>query len=218
MTILSVTPKSKTRYEIRTAEGESFMLGTRDLVDFGISKESPEEPVTVPEAVETEIRNMLRSRALMKCGDLLKSQDYTEARLREKLKDAGFPASIIALCVGEMKKAHYIDDFRYAESMFRTHLADRSVLKIRTDLSARGVRKETIDAAFEAVQEAAGGEEAVAEAELQKAVMFLSKKGYRYDPEDYAGQQKASAALYRKGFSQDVIREAVRRSGDADMV
>ena len=47
-----------------------------------MNRRKPEE-ITDPEE--------LRSMALRKCGVLLKSQDYTEQRLRMKLRTAGFP-------------------------------------------------------------------------------------------------------------------------------
>jgi SOS response regulatory protein OraA/RecX len=150
-----------------------------------MNRRKPEE-ITDPEE--------LRSMALRKCGELLKSQDYTEQRLRMKLQTAGFPEDTIDTAVEAMKEAHYIDDRRYAENYVKYHLKDRSRRRIKQDLQERGVAEEIIQESFQTITETAEEEEGAGEtvspadeAEITQIKALLRKK--QYDPET-AGWRK----------------------------
>jgi regulatory protein len=159
----------------------------------------------------------LRSMVLRKCGELLKSQDYTEQRLRMKLRTARFPEETIDAAVEAMKKAHYIDDTRYAENYVKYHFKDRSRRRIEQDLQERGIAEEIIQAAFQNMTAAAGEmqneENSVSPmdtAEIEQIQVLLRKK--QYDPETtgWEEKQKIMAFLYRKGYSQENIRCAMQ--------
>jgi regulatory protein len=158
----------------------------------------------------------LRSMVLRKCGELLKSQDYTEQRLRMKLRTAGFPEETIDMAIEAMKEAHYINDTRYAENYVKYHLKDRSRRRIEQDLQERGVAEEIIQAAFQNMT--AAGEMQIEinsvspmdTAEIEQIQILLRKK--QYDPETagWEEKQKIMAFLYRKGYSQENIRCAMQ--------
>ena len=96
----------------------------------------------------------LRKDALQRCGALLASRDYSEAKLREKLRGDEYPEDVIDGVIGELKEAHYVDDARIAGQYVRLHLADRSVERIKQDLYRMGIDREIAeDALREAAEE-----------------------------------------------------------------
>jgi regulatory protein len=172
-----------------------------------MNRKKPEE-VTDPEE--------LRSMVLRKCGELLKSQDYSEQRLRMKLRTAGFPEDTVTMAVEAMKDAHYIDDRRYAENYVKYHLRDRSRRRIEQDLQERGIAEDIIEEAFQAVTENAvektdteNGVSAADEAEIEQICKLLRKKQFDLAAAGWEERQKIMAFLYRKGYTQENIRRGM---------
>ncbi len=143
-------------------------------------------------------------RALRICGELLSQRDYSEKKLREKLLSRDVPPEAADRALDEMKKAHYLDDARYASSFIMAHLRDRIMLRIRADLRERGISEDVIAEAVAEVDR----EEADA-GEMGQIMAALRKKEYVPGETDYASRQKIMASLYRKGFQPGLIRKAM---------
>ena len=188
------------RMRVTPAEGEPFTISGRMVCHFGLVRGGE-----LSDEVYEEIFHALRSSCMQRCGTLLGSRDYTQSRLRTKLQEAGYPSSIIGECIGKLKEAHYLDDSRYAQSYVRSHLRDRSRLRISHDLRERGVPEELIEEAFAA----AAQEQDPEEAQMDQIRRWLQKK--RYDPgtADYTLKQKIMMSLHRKGFEAELIRRAM---------
>ncbi len=147
---------------------------------------------------------------MRRCGALLGNRDYTVKRLRTKLGEAGFPPLIIEECIGKLIDAHYLDDRRYAQSYVRSHLNDRSRLRITQDLMGRGIAEYVIEEAFAA----AGEETDPEEAQFRQIRYLLKKRGFDPDAPDFKEKQKTMAFLHRKGYDADLIRRAVECRDD----
>ena len=194
-------PRSRSlRMRVTPAEGEPFTISGRMVCHFGL-----EQGGELTDEVHEEIFRTLRSSCMQRCGMLLGKRDYTQSRLRTKLQEAGYPSSIIGECIEKLKEAHYLDDRRYAQSYIRSHLRDRSRLRIFHDLKERGLPGELIEEAFAAAAEELDPEDA----QLDQIRRFLHKR--RYDPEtaDYELRQKIMMSLHRKGFETELIRRAM---------
>ena len=137
------------RLRVTMQDGESFTISERQALRLGL-----ESGAGMTQDVYEEILSDLRSSCMRRCGALLGNRDYTVKRLRTKLGEAGFPPLIIEECIGKLIDAHYLDDRRYAQSYVRSHLNDRSRLRITQDLMGRGIAEYVIEEAF-----AAAGEE-----------------------------------------------------------
>lgn len=192
------------RVRVTPEKGEPFTISARRAARLGLR---PGEELS-PE-VHEEILQTLRASCMQRCGTLLGSRDYPERRLRAKLEDAGYPASIIGECMEKLRQAHYLDDRRYAQTYVRSHLSDRSSLRIRRDLSERGIPDEYIEEAFAEI----GEETDPDQAQLDQIRHLLKKRGYEPGEADYAMRQKTMAFLHRKGFETDLIRRAMEADG-----
>ena len=147
-------------------------------------------------------------KALRKCGELLSRRDYSEAKLTEKLLEADLSPEAVRDAIEEMKKAHYLDDRRFAASFVRSYLGKRSLLRIRQDLKERGISGEIIDDVFAGLDR-----EDAADAEMGQIRAFLVKKNYSPETASYSDKQKLMASLYRRGYDPELIRKAVDTGG-----
>lgn len=135
--------------------------------------------------------------ALVAAVDILARQEYSEAKLSEKLARKGYGEAEIAGAIARLKERHYLNDadacarqfaFLYTESR-------NSVRQICLKLRQRGFTKENIDACRP---------RDIYEREKQAALRVLTLK-YPRDAE----RQKMMANLYQKGFEAGTARDAV---------
>lgn len=135
--------------------------------------------------------------ALVAAVDILARQEYSEAKLSEKLARKGYGEEEIAGAIARLKERHYLNDadacarqfaFLYTESR-------NSVRQICLKLRQRGFTKEDIDACRP---------RDIYEREKQAALRVLALK-YSRDAE----RQKMMANLYQKGFEAGTARDAV---------
>ena len=200
MIITSRIPKGKTRCTIMTDGGESFTVSVRDARLYGL-----EEGAEISASVLSLIREQLRKEILRESGSLLGGRDYTEKKLTEKLAERGYPEDLVEEAVQALKEARYLDDRRFAERYLSAHLSDKSIARIRQDLTLRGVDSGLIDEVLSACSV-----EEIQEEELAQIRQLLKKRHYDPESADYAEQQKTAAFLYRRGFDAGLIRKAMR--------
>lgn len=199
MRIESVSDAGRRKRIIVMENGESFPLSAKDVRLFSLREEAD-----IDGAAMTLIREQVRSDCLGRCGSLLGSRDYTEARLRDKLREDQFPEDIIEAAVQQLREANYLNDERYADAYLRLHAADRSRTRIRHDLLERGVPAKVVARVMDSEPE----EETLAQ-ETGQAVRLLLKRGYDPSAGDFLEEQKHRQYLFRKGYSAEAVRTAM---------
>ena len=171
--------------------------------------------------------------AVNKALYILEHADKSEADLRRKLKEGGYPEDIIGRVLEFVRSYHYVDDAQYAHNYIRTHAAAISRRELVNKLLQKGISREVIDSAFaefedeqaelaaRSADEGSGGSgEEHLSIEEQAAVNALGKKLKGRTSLDDASKQKVMAYMFRKGFGRDVIRRAFDILGvgaDADV-
>lgn len=191
------------RVRVIMDEGESFIISSLEASRLGI-----EEGMELGEEIYSDVMKSLRASCMQRCGRLLGSRDYSEQRMREKLRDAGYPGSVIEDAVGKLRKAGYLDDNRFAQSYMRSHLQDRSLLRIMRDLAGKGISEAVIEEAAAVVSE----EENIEDAQREQMLRLLKKRGFDPAEASYEERQKAMAFLHRKGYPTDLIRRVTGRA------
>ncbi|NLC74057.1 MAG: regulatory protein RecX [Clostridiales bacterium] len=188
------------RSEVKFEDGSSFVLYNKELTKYGISENKDIDSDTL-----AEITGVLYSRALKRSGELLKSQDYTEKKLSDKLRTGGYPEDVTAHVIKSLREAHYVDDSLYAQHYIKYHIRDKSSKRIRNDLISRGVTEDVIDEAYQSVINDEEDSELLRDSECEQIRALLRKR--RFDPEtaDWNEKQKTMAFLYRKGYEGENI-------------
>ena len=200
MIVTAITEFSKSRCKIEIDHQFAFVLYKGELRKYHLQEEKE-----ICEQDYREILNeVLPKRARLRCMNLLQSRQYTEAQLRDKLKQDFYSPQMIEQAIAYVASFHYIDDMRYAEDYIMTHESTRSRQRITMDLYRKGLTQDTIEQAWEQWEEKGGmqDEQAMIRALLEKR---------QYDPEiaDSKEKQRLYAFFMRKGYSVDQIRQAL---------
>ena len=138
---------------------------------------------------------LARNRAM----ELLSRRPMSEKELIDKLIRKGEDEETAADCARWLRENGFLNDESYAAAVARHYAAKGYVPgRVRAELSRRGVDRELWDDTLEAMPE-----------NTDKLDRFIAAR--LSDPEDRDQVRKVSAALYRRGYSWEEIRSALRR-------
>ena len=131
--------------------------------------------------------------------ELLSRRSMSARELRDKLCQKGADEETAARCVRWLEEQRFLDDASYAAAVARHYAAKGyGTGRIQAELRRRGVAKEHWD-------------EALAQRpDNSSKIDDLIARRLR-DPSDREQVRKLTAALYRRGFGWDEIREALAR-------
>ena len=148
------------------------------------------------EALRLESKRALaRDRALA----IVSQRQMSRKELGAKLRDKGVDDETAAWCVAWIVEHGFIDEEAYAAAIVRHYAAKGyGEGRVRQELQRRGIPRELFDDAFAAMPE--GNE---------KLDRFIASR--LRDVNDRDAVRKLSAALYRRGYSGEEIRSALRR-------
>lgn len=130
---------------------------------------------------------------------LLGLRDYACKELEKKLLTEARP-EVAARVVERLSEVGLLDDERYAERLAQSLSRAKQYPKRRVaqELQRRGVDREIADYAAEEI-----------DCEDYKLALALIEKKYYNKMTDRESRQKAMAALARRGFSYEAIRQAI---------
>lgn len=198
MILTKIEQIDKKRYRIYV-EGEFALL----LYVTDIRKYKLEEQMNISsEKLEEIYKDIVLRRAKMKSMLLLKSMDYSEKGLRDKLAKLYYPTKAIDEALAYVIDYGYIDDERYARNYVRFKKDSQSRKQIAFTLQQKGVSKDYINVAFE--EEYDNESNAIVRAIVKKIGSVERLEELAIDQ-----KKKVAAYLYRKGFSAEEIREYI---------
>lgn len=140
-----------------------------------------------------------RALAREKALELLSRRPMSRKELKGKLMDKGQDEETAEFCAAWLEERGFLNDESYAAAVARHYAAKGyGAGRIRSELSRRGIDRELWDGALEQLPEP--------DAKLDRFISARLK-----DPEDRDEVRKISGALYRRGYSWEEIRSALRR-------
>lgn len=196
MKITAISREKKHLSRLTLENGESIVLDS----DVCIARCLHEGDLLTEDAIKelTDESDYVRakSRALW----LLDRYTYTERRLFEKLKQAGFGEKAASKAVARLKELGVINDNnlarQYAEDLSRRGISKRAAF---SKLLQKGFDKNTVTSALETT-----------EFDEQNQLNTIIER--KYAAKLAAGEtEKVYAALVRKGFSYRDVREALKK-------
>ena len=108
--VTKIEEYDKKRCKIYIDEEFAFLLYKGELSEYEIIQGK-----NISEDIYVKIvGEVLSKRAKKRCLNLLEKKNYTEYKLREKLKEGLYPSEIEEEAIAYVKSFHYIDDYRYA--------------------------------------------------------------------------------------------------------
>lgn len=202
MMITELKEVSSSRVKVYVDEQPAFVLYKGELRKYRL-KEGEE---LSPKIYEELLQEVLPKRAKLRLMNLLKSRDYTELQLRQKLRQGFYPETVIDEALSYVASFHYIDDLRYAEDFINYNCSRKSRRRIENDLINKGISKETIQKAWtnwEALGNVQNEDEQIKE--------LLLKKHFDASAADPKELRKMYAFLMRKGFSSDKVQKYLQK-------
>lgn len=205
MTITGIKPyeKGKNRVAVYLNDEFAFVLYRGEL-----SKYRLKENMELDEELYNRILDeTLYKRARLRGMNLLQKMDRTEADLRNKLSEGGYPLIVIDDAIEYLKSFHYIDDARYASEFIRFKINSLSRKDIINKLRSKGVNDTVIKEQLSEYEDNSG-DNGSKEEEVARKLML--KKCSNLSNLDNAQRMKLFSYLYRKGFSMDTIEKAYK--------
>jgi len=205
MQIVELRELTKSRVMIQTDQNGVFVLYKKELIEYEIRQDQD----LSEESYSKIITELLPRRAKLRCMNLLKSRDYTEKQIRDKLNRGFYPETVIEEAVSYIKSYKYIDDYRYARAYIGFQSGSKSRKQIENELCKRGISKSDLEHAYE---DACEEDKLMTEEKLIEKL--LCKKKYDKNTASFEEKQKMTAFLYRKGFSLEKIRRILQNDSE----
>lgn len=194
MIILSVTQSKKHLVSVKTDEDE-YLIDLNTVYDYGLRKGLEISREKMTEICHKSQVERAKSRGIW----LLSMRAYSAAMLAKKLyADCEKEAVDTAIC--ELIETGLIDDTAYAKALAAELSEYRRMSRrnIRLELNKRGIARDIID---EAVDE-------LPEDEIP-AILEIIRRKYADCFDDEKGRRRMFAALVRKGYNYDDIKQAI---------
>ena len=193
MQIEQIVPLDKKRSRVCLDNGMVFALYKGEIRALAL-----QEGQEVSAALYQEIyRGILLKRAKRRMLYLLGQMDRTEAQIRQKLQQGGYPEGIIEEAIAYAMDAHYLDDARYARNYVRSQQEKKSREQMRMSLYRKGIRRELAEQALES--------EYILEDEQELILKWVQKKNYPGETASLKEKRRICQFLMRKGFHMDDI-------------
>ena len=194
MTIESIRQTSAERLEVCFENGEKIVSTLGVLTEFRLFAGKELSRDELDAVLRASRRSIWRDKAI----ELLSRRRMSEKELRDRLVQKGPEADDAEYCVAWLVEHGMLDDASYAGAIVRHYsLKGFGEGRIRAELSRRGVPRELWDDAM--------AERGESDDRLRRYIETHLK-----DPTDRDALRKLANSLYRRGFSWDEIRSAMR--------
>lgn len=145
---------------------------------------------------------------MINCRDyalrLIEFRDRTEKELRDKLSEKGYDENTIEDEIEFLKNYGYINDARYAERFTADaiNLKKWGKIRIRTELSRKGIARETVDNTIEDV---------FAEIDDDRVLSQLQTRFKNSDLSNIKERTRIFNFFMRRGFTSEEIKGAMNK-------
>lgn len=145
------------------------------------------------------------AKAYDKAVRFLSYRPRSTAEVRRSLEEAAFASEAIEAAIGRLTEQGYLNDAEFARYWVenRQHFRPKGEQALRQELRRAGVDRETIDESLDGL-DASDAAYAAAQSRAVRLATLAAE-----DPAAF--RRKLSEFLMRRGFTYDVVREAVTR-------
>ena len=151
------------------------------------------------EAFEELKRSSSKALDRQKALEMLSRRPYSRRELKDKLLRRGTDEQSVDECISWLDEHGFLDDGEYAGAVARHYSAKGyGAGRVKTELRRRGIERELADETLAELPE-----------NTDKIDAYIARR--LSDPKDRDSVRKIGAALYRRGYSWEEIRAALRR-------
>lgn len=199
ITKITQQKKDSERYNIFLDEKYAFSVHETVLVKFGLTKGMFLEDWTIDEMVYEDEVSKAFNRGLHFLGFRMRS----EFEVKTKLLEAGHGEAVVLEAIVKLRKLGFLDDESFSEALLQTQkkTSSKGPKAIQQELQRKGIGKELQDKILDTYSE----EEQV---EVARKLAEKAAASNRSMPPRQL-QQRIQNALLRKGYSFDIIQQAL---------
>lgn len=151
------------------------------------------------EAFEELKRSSSKALDRQKALEMLSRRPYSRRELKDKLLRRGTDEQSADECISWLDEHGFLDDGEYAGAVARYYSAKGyGAGRVKTELRRRGIERELADETLAELPE-----------NTEKIDAYIARR--LSDPKDRDSVRKIGAALFRRGYSWEEIRAALRR-------
>lgn len=193
--VTALRQTSPGRFTVEFADGDSLRSTLAAVTDARLYAGMSLSQDAFEELKRASSRALEREKAL----ELLSHRPYSRKELKDKLLRRGADEQSADDCLDWLARQGFLNDGEYAGAVARHYAAKGyGAGRVRSELQRRGIERELWDDTLSQMPETA-----------DKLDSFLARR--LKDPSDRECVRKVSAALYRRGYSWEEIRAALRR-------
>jgi regulatory protein len=190
------------RFNVSLDGAYSFTISDLDLSTSGLKVG---QELTQAEA-DSYAKQAVEAKAYALALRYLGVRQRSRRELVDYLKRKGCEPEEIELALERLEELGLVDDQRFAESWIadRMVVRPRSRMRLAQELAAKGVSRDTVDAALRELEP---------DQELQTLKDLIERK---WRTSGYGDETKLIGYLQRQGYRWDLIKEALQQLRDAD--
>lgn len=195
MVVTAIKQSSPGRFVVEFDGGETLRSTLEAVTDarLYVGMELDEE------AFEALKRSTSKALDRQKALEMLSRRPYSRRELKDKLLRRGTDEQSVEDCIAWLDEHGFLDDGEYAVAVARHYTAKGyGAGRVKSELRRRGIERELADETLEALPE-----------NTEKIDAYIARR--LNDPKDRDSVRKIGAALFRRGFSWEEIRAALRR-------
>lgn len=197
MIITDIVKKDSKKKIIYINYEKAFELYNREIKRFDIRKDE-EIPITAYNEIMNEI---LPKRCMERALYILQASDKSKEDIKNKLLQGGYPEEIISSIAEKLESYGYLDDYRYSCNYIRYNVKTKSIKRILSELSLKGIKKDVIEIAFCNIAD----EIDIDNLQYEIIKKEFIKKRFDFTVNDKEVLNKIISSLMRKGFKYDDI-------------
>jgi len=202
ITMISENKKNKDRVSIFA--DDEFLISCQKELNYkkSVRKGDKVDPDLLLELAREDEYMKAKDVALRSIERSLKTVHEIEKKLREK----EYTEDTIQRVIQFMEEYSLIDDYKYAETFFKEKLRTRGVKKARFELSNKGIPKEIMEKALEALSTSSVEEDSCLKLAEKKYAQLVKRET---DP--YKLKNKLYTFLMGKGYDYELISSTLRK-------
>ncbi len=192
--ILEIKPINKSRYKVVCDGCFPFVLYKGELSHYNLAEGGELEEAALCEIKEKVLKKRAKKRAMA----LLEKRDYTEEKLRAKMREGMYPEDIVEDTLEYLKGYGYINDKRFAERFLEFHGDAMTKYGLKLKLYQKGISSDVIDEVLDDF-------ELTDERELIRKI--FEKKNFDTESSTEKEKNRMIRYLVSKGFSMNNIKK-----------
>ena len=195
MVVTAIKQSSPGRFVVEFDGGETLRSTLEAVTDarLYVGMELDEE------AFEELKRSTSKALDRQKALEMLSRRPYSRRELKDKLLRRGTDEQSVEDCIAWLDEHGFLDDGEYAGAVARHYTAKGyGTGRVKSELRRRGIERELADETLAELPE-----------NTEKIDAYIARR--LSDPKDRDSVRKIGAALFRRGYSWEEIRAALRR-------